>query len=422
MSNRIYKQISQGVYRVLVRKKNKWDEPERGSKYFVRKTISSGSGKSVRVCKGFNDYQDALRFRDGRIEFHARESARGMLFSELLEQWKENALGHLAISTQIRYKSYLKHFLFFEGMSVSRIVPAAIDAYISHLKSPEYLASQNSTRLDYRHELSLLKGILGYYQSRYDSDYRMPFLKDHAKMVKIKDGKEKVKDLSTDDLAKFLVVLKSITEGTKHECIFYLACLQYGLCSRVQEAAALHHEDFDLDNGKVTIDKKIVWPRGKGLKPFLTQGSKTNEGKRLPLSEFARTKFLEWTVKSGVRNGMLFTAIDGKPLEYRVIVHKYDKALKQAGLAFRGTHILRHASLTELYELTSDIKVVAKFAGHASIKTTEVYAKARDSKIAEATVLFDKKLEGLAAIGSKSKNQSTDASVKLLKIQGLKDR
>lgn len=88
-------------------------------------------------------------------------------------------------------------------------------------------------------------------------------------------------------------------------------------------------------------------------------------------------------------------------------------------VTFHAILVVKKASLSELYELTSDIKVVAKFAGHASIKTTEIYAKARDSKVVEAANLFDEKLKGLAAIGSKSQNQSNEASGKLLKIQGI---
>lgn len=419
MKDRKYKKISQSIYRILVRRRNKWVEPERGNKFFVRKTVSAGSSKSIRVSRQFDDYQDAVKFRDGRLESKMIEESDSMLFRELLELWTQNASKHLAISTQVRYKSYFKHLVFFNEIRVSQITPATIDAYISYLKSPDYLAKQNSTRLDYRHELSLLKVILNYYLSRYNSNYRMPFLKDHNKMAKVKEGKEKLKDLSTEDLGKFLQALCDDVMGTQYESIFYIACLQYGLCSRIQEIAALHFEDFDLNQSIVVVDKKIMWPRGKGYKTKLEQGSKSNEGKRIPLSEFAKSKFLEWTIKSGVRSGLLFKNADGAPLEYRIIEYRYTKALKSAGLPFRGTHLLRHASLSELYALTSDIKVVAKFAGHASIKTTEIYAKARNPKMSEATALLDEKLKGLSAIVSKSKDHGVEGSCKLLEFQGL---
>lgn len=240
-------------------------------------------------------------------------------------------------------------------------------------------------------------------------------------MAKIREGKEKVKDLSVVELQKFLNYLKQDVAGSAYEQVYYLACLQYGLCARVQEAAAIHFEDFNLETNQVTVDKKIVWPRGKGLQGFLAQGSKANDGKRIPITEFAKTHLLEWVCKSGIRKGMLFKTSEGKPLPYRHIEYRYSRALKKAGLPFRGTHLLRHASLTELYDSIPDLKMVAKFAGHSSTKATEIYAKARGSKMQEAALLMDEKMKGLSAIGSKAVNQSFEASGKLLEFQGLEN-
>lgn len=57
-----------------------------------------------------------------------------------------------------------------------------------------------------------------------------------------------------------------------------------------------------------------------------------------------------------------------------------------------GTHLLRHASLTEVYHQSKDIKTTAYLAGHGSIATTQRYAKARGDKARETQERMSKEL------------------------------
>lgn len=206
----------------------------------------------------------------------------------------------------------------------------------------------------------------------------MPFLKRHRENLKLKESPLVQKDLSQEQVKNFLCELKN----SKEDFFYYLASMQYFCFSRIQEAVALHYEDFDFESGHVTLDKKIIFRRIKGCTRELSQGAKADKGKRISLSPQLCRLFREWTIKTGIRKGPLFKKNAEWPT-YRAIQHAYDKAFKAAGIPFSGTHILRHASLSEAQETSGDLKITQTLAGHSNIATTERYAKARDSKIRE---------------------------------------
>ena len=52
-------------------------------------------------------------------------------------------------------------------------------------------------------------------------------------------------------------------------------------------------------------------------------------------------------------------------------------------------HMLRHTALTSLLEHTQNIAAVSRFAGHADIKTTEIYAHILDGQLKKITADFD---------------------------------
>ncbi len=408
MTKRKYEPIArhEGVYRILVfdEKLNRWIEPDRGAKFAVRKRFVDLNGKAKNLNRHFESIADAKKFRGSVTQVAAgvpeqddlKEQIDGkkLKFYELVEEWKRNWLPHKAVSTKIRYLSYIQHFNYFSDFVVENIEPTDIDGWITYLKKPEYLKQHHSTRCDYRHEFSVLRQILGFYASRFNRNYRLPFLPEHRKMAKVKEKPEIKKDLNLQEFEKFLKALGETVLGTKYAVVYYISLMQYAIYGRLQDVAALHYEDFNFTRNELTINKKVIWPRAKGYEPFIECGSKVGGGRVLPLSDLARKIFREWVMHSGVRTGLLFS-FDEKILTYRQIEHRYTEALKQAGLPFQATHILRHASLTEFYDTCKDLLQTQKVAGHSSTKTTEKYAKVRDDRIVQTQLAMDVKLSGL---------------------------
>ncbi|MBI3556395.1 MAG: tyrosine-type recombinase/integrase [Deltaproteobacteria bacterium] len=380
----------------LDEKTGRWVEPSRGKKFRARRYIKRIGGGLKEVKRFFETIAEAKAFRNGTsVEKELAKTIRPtsrMTFGELVEHWKKDWLPNKDLSTQIRYTSYLKHFAFLMNMAVDEIEPTQIDKWIAHVKRPEYLNACHSTRCSYDHEFSVLRVILNFYSSRFNRNYRLPFIKDHQEMLKVKNKPTIKKDLTVDQLKAFIASLRKICWGTKWEAIYYLALMQYGVYSRVQEAAALSYEDFDLARNVVQVNKKVQWLRARGFENRIMPGAKTNGGKVLtPIPELALQIFKEWVMRSGIRSGLLFQ-LDGKIITYRQIEKRYTDALKAAGLPFRATHILRHAALTEAYESCKDLLTVQKLAGQRDLRSTTRYAKVRDQQVAETQRKMDEKL------------------------------
>jgi len=96
--------------------------------------------------------------------------------------------------------------------------------------------------------------------------------------------------------------------------------------------------------------------------------------------------------------------IDGQPKNSNYIFPNFiggkdDQTGKRVGRIFKkfeeetGTHmhlhILRHTALTQLLKHSGNIAAVSKYAGHANIKTTEIYAHILDEQLKEITADFN---------------------------------
>jgi len=391
---------------VVLNSEGKWVEPERGKKFKARRYQRMRDGSLRRIKRSFESLAEAKVFRlgspnqalDASASIQASEpqfSGEEMTFGDLLEGWKKNWLPTIDLATQLRYLKYERHFAFFLKEKVVDIDTARIDAWIAYVKRPEYLAGCHPTRTSFEHEFKVLRAILNYYSSRCNRNYRLPFLRDHLKMLKVREKPAVKKDLTVEQLRAFLEELKTLCLGTKWEAIYYLAVMQYAIYGRIQEAAALYFEDFDLVNDRLEVKRKAQWMRARGHEDRVVPGSKANGGKIFnPIPELALRVLREWKLRSGVRSGLIFQ-IDGKLITYRQIQHKYDQALARAKLPFRATHILRHAALVEAYSACADILAVQKLAGHKGLKATEKYAKVRDQRVAEVQRQMDEKLSSV---------------------------
>ncbi len=418
----------QGIYRVLEPNNDgRWTDPKGVPRYVAIVDAGLVKGKRHRVKRTFGSFAEAKDFRSKspQVKDAIMESLKPkmtMTFKELTEHWSKFKLSQICPSTRTRYRSYLKHFTLLEDIEVESIDVSTIDTWICHVKSPEYVAQLNVTRCGFEHEFTVLRGIFKFYASRFNRNYRLPFLSDHNAMLKVKERATIRKDLSVEEFKRFLTCMRDQLTNTEHEVIYYIAIAQYAIYGRIQDAAALHFEDFDFVRNKIHVRRKVQWARAKDEKTLIVEGSKANGGKEIPMSDFASQVFREWIVRSGIRSGLLFTYRD-EVVTYRQIIHRYDQALKAAGLPFTGTHLIRHASLSEHYDTCKDILATAKVAGHSDIRATERYAKARDERVIETQRQMDHKLRdvlpkygGLVPNGYSGRNRQTSEAQKPLEF------
>lgn len=392
MKKRQLETVKRGIARIFIVDQitGKKQEPERGAKYRVTCYIHDQNGKTKKVNRFTENIQDALKLRNecGRPEyrhiFSSKADTTVFTFKQLCDEFIKVSLPSRALGTQLKYKSYLKHFIFFNEFPVEKITVTTVDQWLSHITSKEYLHGQHCTRCSYASEFTLLKLILRHYQGRMNRAYVLPFINDQNKMAVVRQKPLKPsKYLTEEQFREFHVQLRESVRGTKWEALEYVALFQYMLGQRIQETAALHFEDFNTELGVVTMDKKVVWTRRAGFADQLEKGHKADSGKTLPLDEDVLKLLSQYKLRTGRRSGLMFQ-VDGKMVNYRNIQHFYNRALKKAGFNFGGTHFIRITSITNLYNRTKDIKTASLLAGHKSLTTTEGYIKTRNSVVQEA--------------------------------------
>ena len=72
---------------------------------------------------------------------------------------------------------------------------------------------------------------------------------------------------------------------------------------------------------------------------------------------------------------------------YTSIYHSWDSARRSVGLGDIRVHDLRHAFATRLAEAGTSIYIVSKALGHASVRSSERYAKISDQTLRDASNL-----------------------------------
>ncbi|MGC9529510.1 MAG: tyrosine-type recombinase/integrase [Candidatus Bipolaricaulaceae bacterium] len=136
---------------------------------------------------------------------------------------------------------------------------------------------------------------------------------------------------------------------------------------RVSEITALRVGDLLLDPGEAAI----VVRRGKG-------GKKRGVDIGRPLRDHL-VEYLRWKETAGEPAGpeaLLFLSPRGGALTRQAVYHMFKRYARQAGLPQRFTiHSCRHTYASMLYRASRyNLRLVQKQLGHASIRTTQVYA------------------------------------------------
>ena len=110
---------------------------------------------------------------------------------------------------------------------------------------------------------------------------------------------------------------------------------------------------------------------------YISDATKTYTSRIIPLHKDLVTILKKWQLKTGRSSGLVFS-VDERgeyPLEYRCIVYRYDKVLKEIGSEWRGTHLGRHSFATDFMEKTGDHRALQGMLGHQTSRQTDHYAK-----------------------------------------------
>ncbi|HIP99471.1 TPA: phage integrase family protein [Candidatus Bipolaricaulota bacterium] len=169
--------------------------------------------------------------------------------------------------------------------------------------------------------------------------------------------------------------VKTGKKGPVRDWAILHVALDAGL--RVSEILALRVGDLILDPGHAAIIVRC----GKGGKK---RGVDIGQALREHLSEY-----LDWKRAVGEPThpeALLFPSPRGGALTRQAVYHMFKRYARLAGLPQRFTiHSCRHTYASMLYKASRyNLRLVQKQLGHASIRTTQVYADVLSADALEA--------------------------------------
>ena len=182
---------------------------------------------------------------------------------------------------------------------------------------------------------------------------------------------------------------------------------QFYMGARVGEVAGLRTDSIDLKEKEIRIQYVVIWSIDTRKFDYLKETTKNGE-----ISYASMNPKLEEIVRRRLvyaSNGYLFHG-DGKPLGYREIQHRYNLALKRAGLADRygSTHIMRHSMGTITRRVTGSMDMAQAVTRHKDVKVAQQYAglptEANRRAVNDVFSYLDDLEKGLDEEGSDGRN------------------
>lgn len=184
--------------------------------------------------------------------------------------------------------------------------------------------------------------------------------------------------LTDAETAKLLKVTGEHRDGFRDHMILSFAL---GCALRESEIVALNVDDVTSDGIK---PKRTIQ-----LRVFKRAGHSTDlERQRVPVPDgtfYKLEKYLKGRPRGPWRGVPLFPSRQGERLSDRRVRSMFRAWQVAAGFDTPYSfHHLRHTSISNLRRKTGDILLCSRFARHANIATTTIYAHASDEEIGRA--------------------------------------
>lgn len=192
------------------------------------------------------------------------------------------------------------------------------------------------------------------------------------------DRRVKVEIISDENLSKIIdalqVVKKTVPYSSKEDVKFtfkaYAMALIIGRYTglRVSETLALKKEDFDLENHRMTVNKRVEYCGLKAKDIYITHQMKSPNSKATVEISKKLCSYLENWFKINPYEFVICDA-KGEFIKPETLNHKIREVCKELGIHFHY-HMLRHTYATELVMSDVNPVVVKDLMRHSEISTT----------------------------------------------------
>lgn len=329
-----------------------------------------------RLCKAIVDprthkrvyfYGKTEREINKKIMLYTQKAQIGRSFSEIADEWWEEAEPKLALQSVRSYKLAMSRAVtFFNDTPAKDIIAKDIQKYLNNLATQGY-----SLKVVSNHRM-VVNRILDYAIMEGDIDM------NPCASVKTPTDLPK----STREAASHSD--EQIIKDNSDLWLFPFFALMTGM--RKGEILALTWKDIDFDRNYIHVTKSVAHD---GDRPIV-KTPKTEAGNRIvPLLLPLRNELIKHIGKPDE----YIISDDGKtPLTNRRFITLYDHYRKTTGITATA-HQLRHSFATIAFEADLDPKSVQEILGHKQLSTTmDIYTQFREKKLSAAADLLNKSI------------------------------
>jgi|GEM_PF-2791205 len=384
------------IYKIEIFEDGKWVR----KCFRVQRKVRLSSGTRKTLSEQTDTLSEARRKRDSLQEVTAEDvpqiqhQKRSLKFVDVFKRFlnHKKVEANLQPTTLQKYEQTSRHFRFFEQIDFHQIDAKVVDAWINFLNDPDYLKLQKNSRINYRHEFDLFRGVVNYFVEFEDEEYRSPVRPRHSKRLcrRPRNSEKEIRFLEQEQQDVLLVNLKALTKTDRYLDLARLMLVQMETGLRIGEVTALQKEQLNFTTKEVYVDRHLQWDRAKGGNVTLAKGTKGGRSRMIYMSQLCM-----WALKLKMDfdpKAKVFSNSDGSWLQYRQAQAFYDRQFKAAGAHVTGTHTMRHTFAVNFLRRTKDIHALQKLLGHADLTETQGYAKYSDESTRQAFAVFDGKV------------------------------
>jgi integrase len=298
---------------------------------------------------------------------YTQKAQIGRSFSEIADEWWEEAEPKLALQSVRSYKLAMSRAVtFFNDTPAKDIIAKDIQKYLNNLATQGY-----SLKVVSNHRM-VVNRILDYAVMEGDIDMnpcasvKTPTdLPKSTREAASRSDEQIIKDNSDLWLFPFFALMTGMRKG---------------------EILALTWKDIDFDRNYIHVTKSVAHD---GDKPVV-KAPKTEAGNRIvPLLLPLRNELIKHI---GKPDEYIISDDGKKPLTNRRFITLYDHYRKTTGISATA-HQLRHSFATIAFEADLDPKSVQEILGHKQLSTTmDIYTQFREKKLSAAADLLNKSI------------------------------
>lgn len=277
-------------------------------------------------------------------------------FNDIADAWLSRVRTTHKKTTYDKYQGLCMKYIypFTDGVEYRKIKNDTMK--LLYIKKIEPLALTMSPSLQ-SSIVTVLNQIIDYGNEIYNMNVT------RLRMNKPRPCQAQVDVFSMDDQKNLVRYLHENMDPTK---LGVYICISIGL--RLGEICALNWEDIDLNEHTISIKRtvhRVNAASGKNKTILTTIAPKTNSSIRvIPISDELYSLLMQQKNKEGYLLNPL------KPTDPRTFEYRYDKILKEIGVAHKKFHVLRHTFATNCIYNGMDAKSLSEILGHSNVQIT----------------------------------------------------